>query len=108
MRTDAGLNFTPETVFASGTGRATRFFNQQRPVGPWTPGRTYVQDAQIPSSAHAASHVLQLLVLKFLKSDPGRSILFSACKSRLEIKRRGAESQHASFTMLGKLSLSQQ
>src|SRR5437762_8118700 len=108
MRTDAGLNFTPETVFPSATGRATRFFNQQRPVGPCTPRRTYVHDAQIPSSADAASQVLQLSALKFLKSDPGRLILSSACKSRLEIKRRGAELQHRSLTMFGKVCLSQQ
>ena|SRR5207248_1914950 len=108
MRTDAGLNFTPETVFPSATGRATRFFNQQRPVGPCTPRRTYVHDAQIPSSADAASQVLQLSALKFLKSDPGRLILSSACKSRFEVKRRGVESQHASFTMLGNVSFNQQ
>lgn len=80
MRADAGLNFTPETVLPSKTGRATWFFNQQRPVGPCTPRRTYVQDAQIPSVAQAASQVLQLSTLKFLKSDPGRLILSSACK----------------------------
>jgi hypothetical protein len=31
---EAGLNLTPETVFASTTGRATTFFSQQRPAGP--------------------------------------------------------------------------
>src|SRR3954454_8884432 len=97
--TDAGLNFTPETVFASGTGRATRFFNQQRPVGPCTPGWTYVQEAQIPSSPHAVSHVCQLFVSKFLKSKPGRLTLSSARRLSLEMKLRGPESQHASITI---------
>jgi hypothetical protein len=46
------LNFTPDTVFASGTGRATTFFNQQRPVGPWMPGRTYVHDALASGAPH--------------------------------------------------------
>ncbi len=36
------------------------------------------------SSAQAASHVFQLFVLKFLKSEPGRLILSSARRSRLE------------------------
>src|SRR5262249_53206180 len=90
-----------------GTGRATRFFNQQRPLGPCMAGRTYVQEAQFPFWAHAVSHVFQPSVSKFLKSEPGRLILSSARRSPLEMNLRGPESQHASLTILGRLSLSQ-
>ena len=67
-----------------------------------------VHDAQILSSAQATSQVFQLSVSKFLKSEPGRLILSSARRSRLEMKLRGPESQHGSFTISGRVCLSQQ
>lgn len=63
---------------------------------------------QMSSSAQAASQVFQLFVVKFLKSEPGRLILSSARRSRFEMKLRGPELQHASFTMAGSVSFSQQ
>src|SRR4051794_16357220 len=48
------------------------------------------------------------LPLKFLKSEPGRLILSSARRSCSEMNSRGAELQHASFTILGTVFFNQQ
>src|SRR3954454_18731154 len=66
IRTARGLNFTPEIQFPSPTGLGTVPFNQQRPRGPWTPGRTQVNAAHWPSLLQAASQLRQEFSSKFL------------------------------------------
>src|SRR5271157_5705920 len=95
-------------MLASAMGLATPLFNQQRPVGPCTPGWTYVQDLQVLFSAQADSHVSHLLVWKFLKSKPGRLILPSAFTEVSEMSWRVPETKRASFTQGGTSYLSQQ
>src|SRR5262249_32094489 len=108
MITDLGRSLTPEMQLVSAIGWGAPLLSQQRPAGPWAPGRTQLQDQHCPFPAQALWQGCQHAVVTLPMSENGRLTLFSARKVEAWMFRAEPELQQLSFTSSGTRLFSQQ